>query len=83
MVNEFQPRYPSAFVSRTSRKPLALLAATRFALRRAGVTATDMERFLADAAPAAEGPQSGEDTLESVCARWARIDDGKASKSDT
>ena len=78
MVNETLPRYPAARVRRASRKPLALLAATRFALRRAGVDAAEMERFLQDAAPAAdalEGSEAGADTLERICARWARVED--------
>ncbi len=72
MVEECTPRYPAAQVTWKSRKPLALLAATRFALRRAGVPREEMDRFLADAS-AAEAAGGG-DTLEGVCARWARLE---------
>ena len=72
MVQETSPRYPAARVRHTSRKPLALLAATRFALRRAGVEQAEMDLFLQDAAPASE---AGLETLESVCARWASVED--------
>lgn len=75
MVDETLPRYPAARVRRASRKPLALLAATRFALRRAGVDRAEMERFLQDAAPAAEASEAGADTLERICARWASVED--------
>lgn len=75
MVDQILPRYPAARVRRTSRKPLALLAATRFALRRAGVGPAEMEQFLQDAAPAAEASEAGADSLERVCARWASLED--------
>lgn len=80
MVDEQTPRYPAARVTWRSRKPLALLAATRLALRRAGAPPEEMERFLDDAAAVAEpgAAETGDgatDRLERVCSRWARLDD--------
>jgi len=73
MVDEQTPRYPAARVSSKSRKPLALLAATRLALRRAGVPQDEMERFSADASIAES--DAGSDTLIRVCSRWAKLDE--------
>lgn len=79
MVDEQRPRYPDARVISKSRKPLALFAATRQALRRAGVPQDEMERFSADAASVAhfsdDGPDAGTDTLIRVCSRWAKLDE--------
>ena len=72
MVDEQTPRYPAARVTSKSRKPLALLAATRLALRRAGVPQDEMERFSADVA---DSPDAGTDTLVRVCSRWAKLDE--------
>jgi len=75
MVDEQTPRYPAARVSSKSRKPLALLAATRLALRRAGVSQDEVESFSADAGSVADSPEAGTDTLIRVCSRWAKLDE--------
>lgn len=44
-----QPRYPALRVSTRSPNPLALVAATRHELRRAGARAEDIEGFTEEA----------------------------------
>ncbi len=60
------PRYPALSVSLRTDNPLALVSATRLALRRAGTDRQEIERFTRDALKSAD-PRG-------LCSRWVRID---------
>ncbi|HXU46084.1 MAG TPA: hypothetical protein VN783_11210 [Thermoanaerobaculia bacterium] len=63
------PLYPQLRVSLRSRHPLALLSATRQALRQAGLDRNEIARF-SDEAAAGEGPTG----IRAVCARWVSLE---------
>lgn len=60
------PRYPDLHVSLHTENPLALVSATRLALRRAGTDRTEIERFTRDALDSPD-PRS-------QCDRWVRLE---------
>jgi|GEM_PF-2274553 len=60
------PRYPELHVSLHTENPLALVSATRLALRRAGTDRTEIERFTRDAL--------GSPDPRSQCGRWVHLD---------
>ncbi len=60
------PRYPDLHVSLRTENPLALVSATRLALRRAGTDRTEIERFTRDAL--------GSPDPRTHCGRWVRLD---------
>jgi len=60
------PRYPDLHVSLHTENPLALVSATRLALRRAGTDRTEIERFTRDALGSAD-PRT-------LCGRWVRLE---------
>lgn len=62
------PRYPQLRVSLRTRNPLALVSATRLALRRAGTDRTEIERFTRDALTSAD-PRG-------LCREWVRLEVG-------
>lgn len=62
---EMIPLYPDLQISLRTDHPLALVSATRLALRRAGKDAREIERFTRDAL-ASEDPRG-------LCSRWVRI----------
>jgi len=64
MVNA-PPRYPRLHVGTASQNPWALLAATRWALRRAGAPHEEIERLEEEARR--EG-------ILPACSRWVRVD---------
>lgn len=66
-------RYPQIRVACRSTNPLALVAAVRQALRRAGLPSDEVRRFSAEAFASAE-PSS----IRDVCRRWVRCSDGSA-----
>ncbi len=61
------PRYPELRVSLRTDNPLALVSATRLALRRAGTDRQEIERFTRDALKSPD-PRD-------LCARWVRVDE--------
>lgn len=61
------PRYPELRVSLRTDNPLALVSATRLALRRAGTDRQEIERFTRDALKSTD-PRS-------LCSRWVRVDE--------
>ena len=62
------PRYPEIRVRTASRNPLALVAAVRFALRRARVERGEIERFSEEALAL-----GGSEVRRRVCARWVDV----------
>ena len=60
------PRYPQLRVSLHTANPLALVSATRQALRRAGTDRTEIERFTRDALASADP--------ETLCGRWVALE---------
>lgn len=64
MMTSLPPRYPRLRVGTASGNPLALLAATRLALRRAGVPHEEIERLEEEARR--EGVQP-------ACQRWVEV----------
>lgn len=60
------PRYPQLSVSLRSENPLALVSATRLALRRSGAKRREIEQFTHDAL-ASDDPRE-------LCSRWVRIE---------
>ena len=63
-------RYPEIRVGCRSANPLALVAAVRQALRRAGLSPEEVRRFSAEAFASRE-PSS----IRDVCHRWVRCSD--------
>ena len=59
------PLYPEIRVRTKGRSPLALVAAVRQALRRAGIERREIARFSTEAMNAV-----GPDEIDSVCSRW-------------
>ena len=59
------PLYPDLQVSLRTDNPLALVSATRLALRRAGKGHGEIERFTRDAL-ASSDPRD-------LCSRWVRV----------
>jgi len=64
--DEMSPRYPELRVSLRTDNPLALVSATRLALRRAGTDHEEIERFTRDALGSADPGR--------LCSRWVRVD---------
>ncbi|HSL82443.1 MAG TPA: hypothetical protein VLF66_06670 [Thermoanaerobaculia bacterium] len=62
---EMIPLYPDLQISLRTDHPLALVSATRLALRRAGKDAGEIERFTR-VALASKDPKD-------LCSRWVRI----------
>jgi hypothetical protein len=62
------PRYPGIVIRLVSRNPLALVAAVRQELRRAGAGREEIERFSRQALAS----ERQEDPI-AVCRQWARI----------
>ncbi|MEM7051174.1 MAG: hypothetical protein AAF604_16010 [Acidobacteriota bacterium] len=60
-----EPRYPKIEVSSRSSNPLALIGATRQALRRAGVARPEIQDFSLQAFASAD--------VADVCGRWVRL----------
>lgn len=60
------PRYPDLEVSLRTEHPLALVSATRLALRRAGKDRTEIESFTRTALSSSD-PRS-------ACSRYVRLD---------
>lgn len=63
-----QPRYPEIQVSTASRNPLTLVAAVRYAMRRAHLDPGEIHRF-------SEQALSEEDPGRqvSVCEKWVKV----------
>lgn len=59
------PRYPEIEVRVTSAHPLALIGATRLALRRAGIDKPQIQDFSAQA--------FSSDDADRVCREWVRL----------
>ena len=60
------PRYPQLRVSLRTENPLALVSATRLALRRAGTDRTEIDRFTRDALSSPD-PRG-------LCGQWVRLE---------
>jgi len=60
------PRYPDLRVCLHTENPLALVSATRLALRRAGTDRTEIERFTRDAL--------GSPDPRTLCGLWVRLE---------
>ncbi|MEM7479775.1 MAG: hypothetical protein AAF481_01265 [Acidobacteriota bacterium] len=58
-------RYPKIEVSSRSAHPLALIGATRQALRRAGIGRPEIEQF--------SGQAFGSGDPATICGRWVRL----------
>lgn len=67
------PRYPEIEVRVTSAHPLALIGATRLALRRAGVDKPQIQDFSAQAFSSGDAG--------SVCREWVRLVDPPAGRA--
>lgn len=65
------PRYPDLEVSLRTDHPLALISATRLALRRAGKDRTEIESFTRTALSSSD-PRS-------ACSRYVRLDEPRRS----
>ena len=63
------PRYPDLRVALRSPRPVALVSAVRFALRRAGVEHDEIARFTGEAL-SQDDPRR---TLE-LCAEWVKLE---------
>lgn len=61
------PRYPDLEVSLRTEHPLALVSATRLALRRAGMDPSEIESFTRTALSSADPRRA--------CSRYVRLDD--------
>ncbi len=59
------PRYPEIEVRLASAHPLALIGATRWALRRAGIEPPEIRHFSDQAFASEDAP--------SVCREWVRV----------
>jgi hypothetical protein len=64
---EMDPRYPDLQVSLRTENPLALVSATRLALRRAGMDRTEIDSFTR-AALSSPDPKG-------ACSRYVRLGD--------
>ena len=63
-----EPRYPQIHVEVRSPNPLALVAAVRYALRRAKVERSEIRRFTNEAFAFA-----GRIPARRICARWVDV----------
>ncbi len=62
-------RYPEIHVTVRSRNPLALVAAVRQALRRAGIESQQIRRFSSDALTSTDPAQ-----MREICRAWVDAD---------
>ena len=65
-TSPMRPRYPHLRVALETDHPLALVSATRLALRQAGATPGTIEEFTRDAL-ASDDPGA-------LCARWVEVE---------